>query len=166
MLKLLGMIVLALIGMGVLASLCTSETNTSDSSRPTRTPTPTLTWEQWQEKAVEIPYEDLFRYAEQHKGETVFYRGKVIQVNEERGDFQMRVNVTKGDYMWDDTVFLRYNDAPVRILEDDIIAFVGRMNGTFTYKAVLGNEVTIPDITVITLIIKDENDKDSPSFDW
>ena len=100
------------------------------------------------------------------KGETVFYRGKVIQVNEQRGDFQMRVNVTKGDYMWDDTVFLRYNDAPVRILEDDIIAFVGRMNGTVTYKSVLGNEVTIPDITVMSLIIKDENDKDSPAFDW
>ena len=76
---------------------------------------------------------------------------------ERRGDFQLRVNVTPGDYgFWDDTVFLRYDDAPVRILEDDVIAFVGRMNGTVTYESVLGGDVTIPDITVLSLIIEDE----------
>lgn len=123
----------------------------------TPTPVPTPTWNEWKESAQDISYEDLFRYAERHKGKRVYYRGKVIQVLESRGDFQLRVNVTSGDYgLWEDTVFLRYDDAPVRILEDDIVAFVGKMNGTVTYESVLGGEVTIPDITVLTLIIEGE----------
>lgn len=165
-LKLVGLIALVFVGMRVLASLYSSSPGASSSSPPTRTPGPTPTWEQWQEKAVEIPYDDLFRYAEKHEGKLVFYRGKVIQVIEEQGDFQLRVNVTKSDYGWDDTLFLRHDDAPVRILEDDVIAFVGHMNGTVSYKTVMGNKVTIPDITARSLIVKDENDKDSPSFDW
>ena len=52
--------------------------------------------------------------------------------------------------------FLRYDDAPVRILDDDIIAFVGRMNGTLTYESVMGGNITIPDITVLHLIIESE----------
>ena len=123
----------------------------------TPTPAPTPIWEEWKDSAQEIAYESLFRYAEDHKGKRVYYRGKVVQVIEERGDFQLRVNVTPGDYgFWDDTIFLRYDDAPVRILEDDVIAFVGRMNGTITYESVLGGDITIPDITVLSLIIETE----------
>ncbi len=124
---------------------------------PTQTPAPTPTWEEWKESAVEISYETLFRYAEDHKGKRVYFRGRVVQVIEKRGDFQLRVNVTPGGYgFWEDTVFLRYADAPVRILEDDIIAFVGRMNGTVTYESILGGEITIPDITILSLIIEPE----------
>ena len=126
-------------------------------TEPTPTLTPTPTWQEWKESAEEIPYQTLFRYAEEHKGKSVYYRGKVIQVIENGNDFQLRVNVTKGEYgQWDDTVFLRYDDAPVRILGEDIIAFVGTMNGTITYETVLGGEVTIPDITVLYLIIESE----------
>ena len=90
-------------------------------------------------------------------GKRVYYRGEVVQVIENQGDFQLRVNVTPGEYgFWSDTVFLRYADAPVRILEDDIIAFVGRMNGTLTYESVMGGDVTIPDISVLSLIIESE----------
>ena len=165
MLKLLGVIGLAIVALGLVGVVCSSS-STTGVSRAETTPTPELTWEQWQEKAVEISYDDLFRYAEQHEGKIVFYRGKVIQVVEDEGDFQLRANVTKNGYGWSDTVFLRYRDAPVRILEDDIIAFVGRMNGTLTYEAVMGNKVTIPDITVRALIVKNESSKDTPSFDW
>ena len=158
-----GVIALWVMGMALLGFLCGS----GDSpSRPTETPMPSLTWDEWREKAVEISYDDLFRYAENHEGKIIFYRGKVVQVMEKRGDFQLRVSVTKGDYGWDDNVLLRYDDAPVRILDNDIITFVGRMNGTVTYEAVLGNDITIPDITALSVIVKDENDKDSPSFDW
>ena len=95
--------------------------------------------------------------AEDHKGKQVYYRGQVLQVIEKREDFQLRVNVTLGEYgRWSDTVFVRYYDAPVRILEDDIIAFVGRMNGTVTYKSVMGGNVTTPDITALPLIIESE----------
>ena len=121
------------------------------------TPAPILTWQEWKDSASKISYDSLFRYAEEYRGKRVYFRGKVIQVIESRGGFQLRVNVTEGEYgFWDDTVFLRYDDAPVRILEDDIVAFVGRMNGTITYESVLGAEITIPDITVLDLVIGGE----------
>ena len=124
---------------------------------PTATPRPTPTWEEWQDIAEEIPYKTLFRYAEQNKGKIVRYRGKVIQVLERRGDYQLRVNVTKGEHgFWEDTVWLQYDDAPVRILDDDIVSFVGRMNGPRTLKTVLGGTTTLPEISVIQLVIETE----------
>ena len=99
----------------------------------------------------------MFRYAEENKGKRVFYRGVVVQVIEDEGDFRLRVNVTPGDYgFWTDTVYLRYADAPVRVLEEDIISFVGRMNGTVTYESIMGAEITIPYISVGALIIETE----------
>ena len=87
----------------------------------------------------------MLRYAEDNVGKRVYYRGEVVQVIEDEGDFQLRVNVTPGEYgFWEDTVFLRHDDAPVRILEDDIIAFVGRMNGTLTYESVYGRKCHDP----------------------
>ena len=130
--------------------------------RPTRTPTPTPrptpTFEEWKESAEKIPYETLFRYAEQNTGKLVYYRGRVIRVREDQGDFQLHVDVTLGDFLlfWGNTVFLRHNKAPVRVLKGDIIAFVGWMNGTVTYESVTDGSVTLPDITVLSLIIESE----------
>ena len=152
----------ALIGAGLLPTPThTPPPGPTSTPRPTRTPTPTPlptpTFEEWKESAEEIPYRTLLRYAEDNVGKRVYYRGEVVQVIEDEGDFQLRVNVTPGEYgFWEDTVFLRHADAPVRILEDDIIAFVGRMNGTLTYESAMGGNVTIPDITVLSLIIESE----------
>ncbi len=125
---------------------------------PVVTPAPTPTLKQWQTlqaSSHQIPYATLFRYAEQHEGKQVYYRGKVIQVIEQNGNYQLRVNVTSDNNgWWSDTVLLRYWGAPVRILEDDIVAFVGTMNGTVTYESVLGGEITIPYISVVALKIE------------
>ena len=70
---------------------------------------------------------------------------QVIDVG--RDQYQLRVNVTEGQYIWQDTVFLRYTGS--RLLENDIIEFVGSVVGLITYKAVLGNSITVPDISVV-----------------
>ena len=126
---------------------------------PTVTPTPgpTPTWAQWKESAEEIPYDDLFRYAEDHEGKRVYYRGSVMQVMESGGRARLRVNVTPAGFgFYIDTVYLRYADPPVRVLEGDLIEFVGKMNGTHTYESILGANITIPDLTVMSLIINSE----------
>ena len=106
------------------------------------------TFEEQKAASALLSYDDLFRNNEEHIGKTVWYTGKVIQVIEGDGDeYQLRVNVTEGETFWDDTVFLQYSGP--RLLEDDIIEFVGRVNGLITYEAVMGNEVTIPAIRVI-----------------
>ena len=125
--------------------------------QPRPTPTPTAMWAELRAAAQTIPYRNLFRYADDHAGKLVYYRGEVVQVIEDRDDFQLRVHVTLDDYgRWSDIVFVRWNNAPVRILEDDIIEFVGRVNGTVTYKSVLGGNVVIPDVTALDLIIESE----------
>ena len=126
-------------------------------SRPTATPTATLTFSEWKAKAEEMPYKTLFRYAEDNTGKLVYYEAKVAQVIEGRGGFQMRVNVTPvGLGLWDDTVFLHYADPPVRVLEGDLIEFVGRMRGTITYESFMGANITVPELTVLSLTINSE----------
>ena len=107
-----------------------------------------LDWNTLKDTAERVPYEDLFRNNEEWEGNSVYYEGKIVQVIEGSGDkYQLRANVTKGEIFWDDTVFLRYSGE--RLLEDDTIEFVGRVNGLIKYEAIFGNEVTIPDITII-----------------
>ena len=134
----------------VLLLACTTAHPPTLTPGPTWTPEPTpmATFEEQKAASALLSYDDLFRNNEEHIGKMVWYTGKVIQVIEGDGDeYQLRVNVTEGEIFWDDTVYLQYSGP--RLLEDDIIEFVGRVNGLITYEAVMGNEVTIPAIRVI-----------------
>ena len=124
---------------------------------PTPLPTATPAFSGWKAQAEEMPYKTLFRYAEDNTGKLIYYEGSVAQVIEAEGGFQLRVDVTPaGLGLWTDTVFLYYPDPPVRVLEGDLIEFVGRMNGTITYESVMGADITIPELTVLSLIINSE----------
>ncbi len=74
----------------------------------------------------------------------------MIQVIEgwRANEYDLRVNVTEGQYFWDDTVYLA-NYSGSRFLEDDIIEFVGKVRGLISYEAIMGNTVTIPEVEVI-----------------
>ena len=120
---------------------------------PTPTPLPTPAFEERWSQAEQITYDDLFRNNESHLGKTVRFRGEVIQVIEESvQEFQLRVNVTRGEYFWDDTVFLWYSGP--RLLEEDLIEFVGIVNGLITYESIFGGSVTIPELEVISARIR------------
>ena len=127
--------------------------------RPTRSPTPT--WQEWKKSAEEIPYKTLVRYAEQHKGTLVYYRGSVEDVFKRRRQYQLSVDVTPDNkYDWDATAFLRYKAVSGNVHFGDIIAFVGRMNGTVSFSSVMGGDVdgTALDITVLALVIESEQE--------
>ena len=142
--------------LSVLLFACAANTTVSDpidSSPSSRssipTPLPILTFDEEKALASQIPYNDLFRNNEAHIGKQVWYQGKVIQVLEENNnEFQLRANVTRGEYGWDDTVFLHYSGT--RILEGDIIEFIGTVEELLTYEAIFGQEITIPSIRVTT----------------
>ena len=117
---------------------------------PTLTPVPTPTFDELFELAQEIAYDELFRNNELHVGKEVRLVAKIVQViaNPDQSDeFYLRANVTPGDFIWDDTVFLEYTGP--RLLEDDIVEMIGIVEGLFTYEAVLGNQVTVPHISVV-----------------
>ena len=118
-------------------------------------PTSTPRWNHWPDTAKQISYKELFRYAESYKGEKVYYKAKVIQTIENDGDFTLRAYVTPINHiLWEDAILLDYNNAPVRVLEGDIVHFVGIMEGLVTYEAALGYSVTVPSITILKLIIE------------
>ncbi len=109
---------------------------------------PTLTFEELVSQASQVTYDELFRNNESYVGDFVHYRVRVVQVIEAgRDKYQLRANVTEGSYLWEDTVFLHYSGD--RLLEEDLIEFVGEVKGLITYEAVLGNQITIPEIDII-----------------
>ncbi len=123
----------------------------TSTATPASTPTPTLSqipFPQLKGMAAQVSYDDLFRNNERHVGEVVYYQGQIVQVlNDGKDRYQLRANVTQGVYLWEDTVYLRYSGS--RMLENDIIEFVGKVNGLVTYKSIFGQEIAIPDISVI-----------------
>ena len=128
--------------------------NNVDETLQTTLKTSTLTSDQIRDKArSDISYDDLSRNTENYIGEYIFYRGKIVQVMERSGlKAYLRVNVTEDEYgSWDDTIFVNY-EGP-RVLEEDIINLWGKVLGRYTYKAVLGNQITIPEISVLILEI-------------
>jgi hypothetical protein len=106
--------------------------------------------------AEEIPYDDLMRNEDQYEGEEVHIsQGQVEQVlgDEEEG-FQFRIYVTRGEYTWENDVFVRWGGD--RFLEDDIVEIWGVYNGLLTYETVLGGERTVPDITAVDIELLEE----------
>ena len=94
-----------------------------------------------------VTYEDIARDKEGLKGEKVTFTGEIIQASS--GTY--RLNVTKTTYGYTDTILFTINESALnqKILEDDIVTIWGESAGMYTYKAVLGNEVTVPKIQAI-----------------
>ena len=95
-----------------------------------------------------VNYTDVARNPNNYIGESVVFKGKVVQIQENGNNVMLRVNVTEGEYgIWDDTLYIEYkrkSENESRILEDDIITVYGKMNGIKNYQAVMGNQISIP----------------------
>jgi hypothetical protein len=104
----------------------------------------------YKEQCKEYTYEDIARNPENMNGEYAKLKGKVIQVLESGNAVQIRVDITVSEYgNYSDTIFVSYykkSETEDRILEDDIITIYGKLDGTETYNAVLGQQITLPKI--------------------
>jgi hypothetical protein len=100
------------------------------------------------ESAMKVSYEEVFRNSDSYLSAPVYFKGEVIQVLDGGdGTYTLRINVTKGEYgWWEDTVLVLY--AGDRVLEEDIVDFVGIFTGPYTYESVLGGDITVPGIDV------------------
>ena len=100
-------------------------------------------------KARQISYDSLAREPLAYKGQTVVFRGQVTQVQESGLSVILRVNVTRGQFIWKDTVWVEYRKKVPderRILDDDILTFWGEYKGIMSYKAVFGQTIQIPHV--------------------
>lgn len=120
-------------------------------------------------QAKNIPYEQLARTPDKFKGSFVVFEGKVVQALESGDRVVLRVNTAADD--WQDNfagnvVYVDYRkdrpDEP-RILEDDKVVFWGAYNGIQSYKAVLGQTISIP--WVVARLVEDEGRYVAPPFE-
>jgi hypothetical protein len=122
-----------------------SDTGNSPATPRRTTAPPTLTASQLQQSAISVPFDALARNTEQYTGRLLALSGTVIQVSEEDGEAYLRVNM---DGEFGQTVLIVYPDySKARVLEGDNVKLVAKVEGRFTYTAVLGNEITLPALT-------------------
>lgn len=109
-----------------------------------------ITEDEYKSQCSSISYNDIARNPNDYIGKMATFRGKVIQVQENGKNVVLRINVTQGQYgLWEDTIYVDYqrkNDNESRVLEDDIVTIYGEIKGIKSYKAVLGNQISIPHI--------------------
>lgn len=108
--------------------------------------------------ALTVSYDDLMRNIDNHKGKIVYFRGGVIQIQEVYGDeYNLRVATKDISYIgyYEDILWVNYKG--VRLLENDIIDVWGYVKGLKTYMAVLGNEVTIPELDIFHVELVEED---------
>ena len=98
-------------------------------------------------------YDKIARSPGEYKGKNAKFYGKVVQVMQEKSGneitYTLRIG-TGGSYYYDDIILCIYtanvNDA--RILEDDMITIYGELRGEYSYETVMGNEITLPFMSI------------------
>ena len=96
-----------------------------------------------------LPYDEMARNGDNHKGEKLQITGKVIQViDTDDGTAQLRVATRDG---YDDVYYIEIPASQWkthRLLEDDVITFYGNVYGLLSYDSTMGGKITIPAMTV------------------
>lgn len=136
-------IVLAISFAFVLAvSGCVQDGNSEDIA--------SLSFDEVMENSANVSYDDLMRHNERYVGEIVYFRGGVMQASQVYGDSYV-LRVVTDLYFIEDDLWVNYKGE--RLLEGDVIDLWGRVRGLKTYTAILGNEVTIPEIDSLYVVL-------------
>lgn len=94
--------------------------------------------------AAAIPYNQLEKNPNRHKGKKVVFRGQIFQIQEDDGETWMLLSVTDEGYgFWTDNVWVEY-DGTIRGAEDDIITVYGTITGEQSYETQIGGETYVP----------------------
>lgn len=143
--QVIGTIVLLIVGFMILGTCTSSSNRTARTTVSAPAITPTLTAAQLKKAATTIPFDELARNTERYVGRLMDASGTVIQVLENGGSAQLRVNL---DDDYDRTVFVVYPGyANARVLEGDKVHMIANVDGRITYESVLGGEITLPSLT-------------------
>jgi hypothetical protein len=145
--KFIGVWILVLI-VGALAVGGALSKPPSESTKPEHK----ITIEEYKTTAKIIPYEQMARHPEDYLKTIVKFEGKVVQA----GDGFMRIDVN-AHVAWIDRANAGLSDNAIvyvsyrpksneRVLEADKVRFWGRFDGIISYKAVLGQTISVPNI--------------------
>ncbi len=98
-------------------------------------------------------YNTVARNPDKYEGEYARFYGKVLQVMQESYfgyiAYTLRIG-TGGSYYYDNVILATYTvkDDEPRILEGDMITVYGTLKGDYTYETVMGNEMTLPYMSI------------------
>lgn len=98
----------------------------------------------------ELPYDEMARNGNKHKGEKLKITGTVRQVMDtDTGGAMLRVATSENGY---DDMYLVQIDSTEwenhRLLEDDVISFYGEVYGLYSYESTMGGKITVPALIV------------------
>ncbi|MBR8678335.1 hypothetical protein ACN9TE_07720 [Lactococcus lactis] len=98
----------------------------------------------------ELPYDEMARNGNKHKGEKLKITGTVRQVMDtDTGGAMLRVATSENGY---DDMYLVQIDSTEwenhRLLKDDVISFYGEVCGLYSYESTMGGKITVPDLIV------------------
>lgn len=117
--------------------------------------------------ALDVPYNDLYRYNENYEGKIVYYRGEVLQTITEDDYTYWRIATEPSEFggYIDDIIMVEAEDySGIRLLEGDIVDVWGESYGLYTYTAVMGNEITIPILSYLDIKLVEEDKQEPSSF--
>ncbi len=106
---------------------------------------------------LDLDFKAISREPDLYKGKLYKFSGKVLQVLEGSswgGKITVNLRVaTKGSY--DNVVYVVYERGTneSRILEDDRVTIYGECEGLYSYTAVLGNTITLPEFTAESITV-------------
>ncbi len=145
-LKTVGVAVLVLLGVVFASNFMRGFTAAPAPAKPVLS---TLSLLDLKASAVNVAYDDLARNTERHVNKNVNLAGTVVQVIEDGDGAGLRVLVD-GDA--NQAVYVQYPGyAKARVLTDDMVRMVARVDGRVTYETVLGSKVTVPALTALWL---------------
>ncbi len=115
------------------------------------------TQKEYIESCEEYLYTDINRNPEIYEGRRAKFKGKVIQVQEYSNGRMFRIEIDSNDSIIY-AEFKKREEGEDRILENDFVEIYGELTGIESYKALLGNTITIPSIEIEYLFLIDVSD--------
>lgn len=97
--------------------------------------------------AKTIPFAQLKKNADAHKGEYVKYTGEIVQIIEGDNIANIRLSVTKESYgySFSDIVYIEYH-SNTEFIDGDIVTIYGEVYGNYSYKSQIGAQISLPGI--------------------
>ncbi len=101
--------------------------------------------------ATTISYEELFRNNRNYIGDTVYFRGQIIQgYSPSPGMYVYRIATDN----YRDVLYVNSQGSPFLVYDE--VDLWGKVKGMKTYTSVLGNDITIPEIDAIQIELVNE----------
>lgn len=134
-----------------------SNQRTEKKEKTASEPVPVETKEDYVKSCATYTFKEIARNPNSYKGKRAKIKGEVIQVQQDGNEVVLRINMTKQDGYYTDTIMAWYaysDENEDRILEGDIVTIYGELYGTVTYTSVLGADITVPAIKTMYLDIE------------